>query len=69
MICPVLLTREVSALKKAAGTLVGRKGRGEGADDEVTRRVVEGHGREDELVGCLDTRHSRVYIYLTLLCR
>ena len=56
MICPVEFTHELSALKKRRGilevanlTAVPRGGNG--ADDETTRRAIEGHGEEDHLVG------------------
>src|SRR6476660_2489148 len=54
--CPVEFTHELSALKKRRGileveylTAVPRGGNG--ADDETTRRAVEGHGKKDHLVG------------------
>src|ERR1700730_18504943 len=52
--CPVEFTHELSALKKAVRRWEGGKpppllGGGDGADDEATRRVVEGDGWEDEL--------------------
>ena len=58
MICPVVLTHDVSALKKWSG---GARLESElkpnvfrirdGADDETTGRAVEGDGKEDHLVG------------------
>src|SRR5487761_255434 len=56
MICPVKFTHELSALKKRRGILevaylTAVPGRGNGADDETTRRAIEGNGEEDHLVG------------------
>jgi hypothetical protein len=51
VICPVEFTHELSALKKRRGILkvehltVAPRG-GNGADDETTRRAVEGHGEK-----------------------
>src|SRR6476660_23385 len=54
--CPVEFTHELSALRKRRGileveylTAVPRGGNG--ADDETTRRAVEGNGEKDHLVG------------------
>jgi transposase len=55
----------VSALKKAAGRWEGGKhpavlGRGDGADDEVTRCVVEGHGWDAaEIIGVTERTMRR----------
>ena len=56
MICPVQFTHDVSALKKRRGKLRGGNSSavlrgGNGADDEIARRVVESDGQEDPMVG------------------
>ena len=56
MICPVEFTHELSALKKRRGileveNLTALLRSGNGADDEITRRAIEGDGEEDHLVG------------------
>jgi hypothetical protein len=57
--CPVELTDDVSASEKRSwnvklgvGTQANVFELRNGADDETTRRAIEGDGEEDQLVGC-----------------
>jgi hypothetical protein len=56
VICPVIFTRDLSALKEVAGGLGGENpsmdlSRRSGADYEGARRITEGGGEEDHVVG------------------